>query len=532
MLEYDLLIKNVRIVDGTGNPWFRAVVGIVGNKISYVGSENSSLKAKHIIDGKDKILAPGFIDSHTHCDYLLFREPTILSKLKQGVTTIMIGACGISPAPIKKDKVVALNTYTGFVRAGVNIDYTWQSFGEYLSLLDTIGLGQNVFAFVGHGTIRLNAMGFDERKATDKELDEMKRLLRESMSEGAFGMTTGLIYPPGVYSDTEELIEISKELKSFNGIYMSHMRNESNSVVKSVLEVIDIAKKAGIAVQLHHHKTCGVDNWGLAKKTIELLKNARKEGVDITIDQYPYTVASTTMRALLPPWANEGGVPAVIERLSDKDKRAKIKDEILNTFDWDNYYKNSNGAKGVIIMDTPATPEYEGKTLEDVANLLKKDPLETAFDLIIANGGSDNCGYNMMDDKDVKHIMKQEFTMIGSDSIHSSEGAKCHPRVNGTFPRVISRYARDKNIFSLETAINKMTGLTASRFNLKTKGLIKENMDADLVLFDYDTIEDKATFENPFDEPIGIHYVIVNGGIVLENGNYTGIKNGKVLRNN
>lgn len=527
---YDLVIKNAKVIDGTGSPWYWGDVGVKDGKVSFVGKFGDYVCAEEVIDAKGQVLSPGFIDCHTHSDFLLFRDPTMLSKLKQGVTTQMIGPCGLSAAPIKPDKVKLLDSYVGFIKAGAEPKYNWQSFGEFLDALDELDLGTNVGAYVGHGTIRINVMGFDARKPTEEELVEMRKQTRDAMAEGAFGMTTGLIYPPGVYSEPDEIVEMAKALKEFNGVYLSHMRNESYDVLKSVQETINVAEKAGIAAQIHHHKACGKKYWGLVKESIKLIEEARNKGLDITVDQYPYTASSTTLRSILPPWVHEGGIEKVIERLQDPAQRARIIDEINNTDNWDNFLKLSDGPEGVLMVYTPVTPQYEGKTLVQIGEMMGKDPLEAAFDVIVANKGADTACYFMLDEDDVKYVMKSPLTMVGSDSIPVAPGAKCHPRTNGTFPRVLGKYVREENTLTLEEAVKKMTLLPAGRFNMQSKGLIKTGMDADLVLFDPDTVIDGADFENPFKDPIGINYVIVNGKVVIKDGEFTGRTAGKVLR--
>lgn len=530
MLKFDLLVKNAKVIDGTGNPWFYGDIGVKDGKISFVGKLKDSFDCSEIIDADNMVVSPGFIDCHTHSDFVLFREPEMVTKLKQGVTTQMIGPCGISASPISPDKVSLLDSYAGFAKGGVMPEYNWETFNDYLNVIDKLPLGTNVGAFVGHGTVRLNVMGFDNRKPTDEELTEMKNQTRQAMEDGAFGMSTGLIYPPGVYSEPEEIEEIAKVLKDYNGVYLSHIRNESFDVVKSVKEVIRVAEVADIPVQVHHHKAMGIKNWGIIKETLKLIEEARNKGLDVTIDQYPYTASSTTLRACLPPWVHEGGIEKVITRLNDPDTRARIIYEIENTDNWENFYKNSNGASGVLVSYTPYTPEYEGKTLDVIAKIEGKESLEMLCDIIAANKGNDTACYFMIGDDDIKYIMKSPYTMIGSDSIPVAPGAKCHPRTNGTFPRILGKYVREEKILTLEEAVNKMTGFPATRFNIKDKGLIKEGYDADLVIFNPDTVIDGADYEDPFKEPIGINYVLVNGQVTMKYGRATGITSGKVIR--
>ncbi|KUO72510.1 MAG: hypothetical protein APF77_12055 [Clostridia bacterium BRH_c25] len=530
MALYDLVIRNSKIVDGTGSPWFRGDIGVKNGKIDYVGKLPADVNSTETIDANGQVLSPGFIDCHCHSDFLLFRDSIMVSKLKQGVTTQMIGPCGLSAAPIKTEKAEMLDKYAGFIKAGANPDYNWQSFGDYLDALEKLQLGTNIGAFVGQGTIRLNVMGFDPRKPGKEEIEEMRQLVKDAMAQGAFGMSSGLIYPPGVYSEPEELVEAAKALREYNGIYLSHIRNESDNVVKAVEELINVAEKAGIACQIHHHKVCGKKNWGLVNDTVKLVEEARRRGVDMTIDQYPYYAASTTLRAILPPWIQEGGIAKVVKRLQDPVLREKVIKDVKNEGDWENYLHQSGGPKGILVVYTPATPEYEGKNLEEIGAMTGKDPIEAALDIIVLNNGSDNACYFMMSEDDIKDVMKNPLVMIGSDSIPVAPGAKCHPRTNGTFPRVLGKYVREEGTLTLEDAVRKMTSFPAARFNMQYKGLIREGMDADLVLFNPDIIIDGASFEDPFKDPVGINHVIVNGQIVIKESKFTGKTPGKVMR--
>ncbi len=530
MAEFDVIIRNARIVDGANTPWFRGDVGVRNGTIEAVGVIPADVPCRLEIDARNDVLAPGFVDMHTHNDFLLLKDPASVPKLLQGVTTIMIGQCGISPSPIKEEKVQLLDAYCGFVKAGADPAWNWKSFGEYLAVLDGLDLGVNVGSFVGHGTIRLNVLGFDDRLPTGSELAEMRSFAHESMDDGAFGMTSGLIYPPGVYSTAEEVEEIARGLRDKNGLYLSHMRNESVDVVKSVYETIAVAESAGIPGQVLHHKACGRKNFGKVKETLEVLEKARERGVDMTVDQYPYAASSTTLRSILPPWVHEGGLSKVMERLSDPALRERMKKEILTTDNWENMLLSSGGPEGVMVLYTPRTPEYEGKRLPAIGEMMGKDPLDAAFDVILANGGSDTSCYFMLDESDVKYVMKNPIVMVASDTIPPAPGAKCHPRTNGTFPRVLGKYVREEKVLRLEEAVWKMSGFPATRLNLQKKGFLREGMDADLVLFNPDTVIDGATFENPFGEPRGISHVFVGGRLAVKDGVYTGTAAGKVLR--
>lgn len=531
MSEYDLIIRNARIVDGTNSPWFWGDVGVRDGKIECVCVLPPGVHCGQEVDAHGEVLAPGFVDMHTHNDFLLLKDPAMVSKLKQGVTTIMIGQCGISPAPIRPDKVPLFDAYTGFVKAGVKPEWNWESFADFLEVLDGLKLGVNVGAFVGQGTIRLCVLGFEIRRPTNEELVEMRLLVHQAMEEGSFGMTSGLIYPPGVYSTSGEIEEIAKGLQEKKGLYLSHMRNESVDVVQSIHETIAVAERVGIPGQILHHKACGRKNFGKVRETLSLLEKARDRGVDMTVDQYPYTACSTTLRSILPPWVQEGGLAELMGRLSDPATRKQLKKEILTTENWENMLLSSGGAEGVMVLYSPDTPEYEGKTLLQIGEIMGQDALDAAFDVILANNGCDNACYFMLDEDDVKCVMKHPLVMVASDTIPAAPGAKCHPRSNGTFPRVLGKYVREEKTLRLEEAVWKMSGFPATRLKLEKKGFIKAGMDADLVLFNPDTILDGATFENPFGDPRGISHVFMRGCLAVKNGEYAGVAEGKVLRN-
>lgn len=529
-MSFDLLIRNARVVDGTGNPWFKGDVGIVGSTITFVGDLSGSVEVCEEIDANGLVLAPGFIDMHTHSDFQLLRDPHALYKIKQGVTTQGIGQCGLSPAPITDEKVTLLNSYLGFIKAGAEPDWNWRSFGEWLEVLQRLELGTNIAAFAGQGTIRVAVMGFENRIPTPSEIERMRNILEISIDEGAFGMTSGLVYPPGIYSSQEEIAEVCQGLMKKQGLYESHMRSESGDILACVKETIAIAEQNGIPAQISHHKACGRENWGLVKKTLSLVDEARSRGVDITVNQYPYSASSTTLRAILPSWVQDGGLNSTLTRLKDPDNRVKIIEEIQSSTDWDNYCMNSGGPVGVTPIYTPETPEFEGKNLVEIGQITGKDPLQAAFDVIIANNGIDTTCYAMMSEEDVSFVMKHPATVVVSDSIPTALGAKTHPRTFGTFPRVLGKYVREEKVLTLEDAIRKMTSFPAQRLGLSKKGIVKEGMDADLVIFDPDKIKDKSTYDNPLQEPEGIDHVIINGCKVIYEGYSTGQFSGKVLR--
>ncbi|MBN1333392.1 MAG: D-aminoacylase [Synergistales bacterium] len=529
-MSFDLIIKNARIYDGTRTPWFRGDVGVTGGKIEYIGKLPPDIVATEVIDANNSVLCPGFIDIHAHSDFMLLRDSVMLSKLSQGVTTQIIGMCGVSPAPVSEETLDLLDQYVGFTKAGAKPDWNWRSVGDWLSVLEKLDLGTNVGTYVGQGTIRIAVMGFADRNPTTGELSAMKQLVEDSMEQGAVGLSSGLIYPPGVYSSRDEIISICKGLMNKHGIYESHVRSESYGVVDGVKETIEVGERLGIPVQISHHKAAGKDNWGLVKLTLDEVEKARARGVDITVNQYPYTACSTTLRAILPPWVHEGGVGKLIERLRNTDYRKRIKEEIKTQTSWENFIKHCGNYNGVYLLYTPQTPEFEGKSLKEAAEITGKDELDTAFDIIIENQGLDTAGYEVMSEEDVKYVLKHPSVIVASDSIPAAPGAKSHPRAFGTNPRVLGKYVREEKTLSMEEAIWKMTGFPAARMGLWTKGLIRIGMDADIVLFDPETVKDQATFADPFKEAQGIEYVIVCGKIVVKEGKYTGISAGKVIR--
>jgi len=530
-MKLDLLVKNARIVNGLGAPWFRGGVGVARGRIVAMGAAAQGASAARVVDAADRYLAPGFIDMHTHADFDLLRSPDALGKLRQGVTTLAIGQCGYSAAPVCEEHLALLDDYTGFIRAGVAPDWAWRSFAQWLSRLESLPLGANVVSFVGHGTVRIAVMGFADRPATPAELARMRDMVGQCMAEGAVGMTSGLVYAPGIYSDMDEMVEVAGGLAPFGGLYESHMRNESDTVVPAVRELIEVGRRAGIAVQISHHKACGHQNYGLAVHTLALVDEARSRGQDVTLNFYPYDAASTTLRAFLPAWAQEGGVERLIARLESPDLRARMKAEIEDPgCGYDNYYLNSGGAQGVILLFFPRTPQFEGLTLAQAAERMGKEPLEAAFDLVAANRGEDNCAYCMISEEDMERIMRHPASLVASDSIPCPPGGKSHPRLFGAFPRVLDRYVRQRQILSLEEAVRKMSAFPAQRMGLHDRGVLAPGLAADMVLLDMDRIRDRATFADPAAAPEGIDCVIVNGVICMEGGQPTGATPGAVLR--
>lgn len=530
----DLLIKNGEIIDGSGNPRFKADIGINSDRIEKIGI--GIKEAKKIIDASGLIVCPGFIDIHTHSDFTLFSSPNANSKIMQGVTTEVIGNCGLTAAPITEKRLNKLKSYLGPLSASGDFEWNWRSIGGFLDFLESKGSALNIASLVGHGAIRIAVMGFDNRKPTKSELEEMREYVRQSMEEGAFGFSSGLIYPPGIFSDVDELIELAKIAEEFNGIYSTHVRNEGQGLVESVKEAIEIGKGSGISVQISHHKVTGKSNWGLVKETLNLIDEARNEGLNINCDQYPYTASSTFLSSIIPNWVHEGGIFKLTKRLKDESNRNRIKKEISEGIPgWENPIKDSGWENIVISMlFSRKYKHYLGKNIAEISKSEEKDPYDVTFDLLIKEPNAMVVIFEMCED-DVKMIMKHPVTMIGSDGIaipNKGMFAKLnlHPRNYGTFPRVLGKYVREENLFNLEEAVKKMTFLPAQKLGLESRGFLKEGTYADITLFNAEKIADKATYTNSNQYAEGVEYVLVNGMIVLEKGDQNEYLPGKVLR--
>ena len=530
--EYDLVIRNGLIVDGTGSPWFKDDIAIKNGKIVRVGKVKGRGEVE--LDARGLVVSPGFIDLHNHSDLTILAYPNAESYIMQGVTTAVVGNCGLSMAPINPDKVDLLKKYLSpFLARDFDYGWDWRTLGEFYSKIEKQGTTINLVPLVGHGTIRIAVKGFDPSEPSKEELEEMKRLLRESLEEGAFGMSTGLIYPPGSYAKTEEIIELAKVVREYGGIYTSHIRNEGKYLIESVEEAIRIGEEAGIPVEISHHKASGKPNWGKVNATLRLMERARERGVEVNCDVYPYTAGSTTITALLPTWVLEGGVGKMLDRLKDREVRKRIKEEIEeDRMKGENFLKAA-GWGGVLISQC-SVKEYEGKTLEEILKEkgMAHDPYEGFFDWLLEIKGDAAMVIFIMDEEDVKTVLSSPLSSVISDAWATcpAAGGKPHPRAYGTFPRVLGRYVREEKLLTLEEAIRKMTSLPAGKVRLHDRGLIREGFWADIVIFDPKTVIDRATYENPHQYPEGIKYVIVNGKVVVKDGELTGERPGKVIR--
>ena len=515
---YDLLFKNAKVIDGTSAPWYIADVAVKNGKIAKIGKicEGEAVK---VVDAKGNVLSPGFVDSHSHSDRSILKHNLCESRILQGVTTELAGDCGSSPMPIAPE-----------YKNGRGKEGGWKDAKSYFDTVEANGASVNLAMMVGHGTIRAAAMGYDDREPTSDELQKMRELTAESMEQGCYGLTTGLIYPPGCFAKNDEIIELAKVIAPYGGFYKSHMRHEGDNVMQSVEDTAEVAIQAGVPVQVDHHKVTGRKNWKYkAYATLAYMDRAREKGIDITVDQYPYCASATSLTSTIPNWAHEGGMPKLVERLKDSETRAKILNEMRQKFEkdlkvWSDVF--------VTTLTTQENAWAKGKNIQEIADKLGKDPFDTALDLLIEEDGHVRQLTFGMCEEDVELIMKRSYTMIGSDGstmpIDTTDVP--HPRSYGTFPRVLSEYCRERKLFSLETAIHKMTGMPSARIGLSDRGVIKVGMWADLVLFDPDTIKDTPTYAKPNVACEGILQVYVNGVLTAENGVHTGALAGKVLK--
>jgi N-acyl-D-amino-acid deacylase len=519
---FDLKIKGGRIVDGAGNSWYPGDVAVTNGRISVVGRVEE--EAYDTIDASGLVVSPGFIDAHSHGDLILISEPEACIKIMQGVTTEIVGQDGLGEAPLTDGTVDMWRRYLSGLNGNPDIGWEWRSLGEYLARLEAARPSVNVASLVGHGNIRLAAMGMENRKPTPAELDEMWRLLDRSLSEGGIGLSTGLIYPPCVYADAYELTELCKVVAAHKGVFVVHMRNEGDRLIDSIDEVVGVGRDSGASVHISHFKTNGRANWGKASQAVERVEGARIGGVDVTFDQYPYTAGSTFLGSLLPPWAHEGGLDNLLARLRDRETRVRLAS-----------YLNHKGDEGspnewdrILITNvrTIRNKRFEGRYLSHIASELGREPAETVLDLVLEEENSVTMATFTMDEGDVRTIMRSPLGMVCSDGIVLG---KPHPRAYGSFPRVAGRYVRE-GVLRLEDAIRKMTSYTAQTHGFTDRGLLRPGLAADITIFDPDKIEDMATFENPVQYPRGIEYVIVNGVVTVEHGRYNGSRAGKILR--
>jgi N-acyl-D-amino-acid deacylase len=526
----DIMFRNCVVIDGTGNPWYKADVGVKEDKIAEIGYLKDKA-AKRTIDLKGHTLSPGFIDIHTHSDITPFVAPEADSHIFQGVTTDVIGNCGVSSAPVSD----YLKEEHKLIAEQYNIKWDWNTFGEYLDKLDSLKCSINLVPLVGQATIRMAVMGMDNRPPTKAELERMKKHVAEAMESGAFGLSTGLWYAPSGFAKTDEIIELAKVAAKYGGIYTSHIRGEGDPLIDSVNEAIEIGEKAGLPVEISHHKAMGMRNWGKVHETLRLMQEARNRGVEVTADVYAWTANATGLTAMLPHWVHEGGNEAIIKRLKDKNTRKKIKEDIINGIPgWESLVSECGWSR-VMFTRSPKHEEYEGKMVQDLADEKKMDAYDFVFDLLMEEECNVEIVIFSIGEDDAMYVMGHPLTMIASDSSsicprgYIGKG-KPHPRSYGNAVQFLGTYVRDKKLMSLEQGVMKLTSLPARKIGLWDRGIIAKGMAADLVAFDPNTIANNATYQDPQRYPTGVQCVVVNGVMVVENGKHLGKYPGKVFR--
>ncbi|MFO8059115.1 MAG: D-aminoacylase [Bacillota bacterium] len=529
---YDIKISGAVVVDGSGSAGVAGEVLVAGDQIAAVRRRPTGEPARETVDGDGLVVCPGFIDLHSHSDFTLFSYPRAESKVHQGVTTELVGNCGIAPYPVSASHREDLHTYIG--EEGGKLPWSWSDLGGYLKALQTAGAAVNVAPLAAHGSIRIAVMGFDERSPSPDEMEDMKRFLRTDLADGAFGMSTGLIYAPGTYSCTGEITSLAREMTEVGGMYVSHIRGESEGLLDAVDEALQIGRGAEVPVHIAHLKAAGRAVWGFSEKVVRMMQRAVSAGQDVTGDAYPYLGGSTSLAALLPPWTLNEGMPGLVQRLrSTKQRRRIARDIERGVQGWWNPVRAAGGWESVMITEIPEGPNVQlrGLRVTEIAGRRGGSPLDAACDLLVQEEGRVSMIIFMMHEGDVRTYLAADRVAVGSDGAAVAPGdGLVHPRSYGTFPRVLARYVREEKLLSLPGAIYKMTGLPARRLGLTDRGLLRPGQKADLVLFSPDQIRDTATYDSPHSYPDGIELVAVNGRVVVRGGRHTGALPGRVLR--
>jgi len=525
-----LLIRGALVIDGSNREPFRGDIAVEKGMITEVAP---SIKGggKAIVEADGLVAAPGFIDIHSHTDLSIFKHPLAESKVLQGVTTEVVGNCGIGAFPVNDERRAALIDYLRihdfhFPSYGLS----WNNLTQYAERLDRIGLGLNLAPLVAHGALRIAILGVDDRSPSHKELETMKTLLTDSLEQGAWGLSTGLIYPPGSFAKTEELVALSKIVTRYGALYASHIRGEGATLMEALDEAVLVGKESGVRVEVSHLKAMGQDNWGRGKEVLLKLEKARQDGLDIAADQYPYEATSTSLTALVPPWALAGGIYELLKRLASSEMKERLQAEILREMN------QRGGPNRIIIAEIGSGKNMglSGKNLSEIAEVWHCTPEIAVMRLLQEEKAAVGAVYFSLSDEDVTTILSSGQVSVGSDgtgmNAGEDSGKSTHPRSYGTFSRILGLYARDKGALSLAKAIYKMTGLAAGRLGLRNRGLIKRGFIADLVLFDPLTIQDQSTFEHPHQYATGVVYTWVNGYPVVREGRITGNTPGRVLQ--
>jgi N-acyl-D-amino-acid deacylase len=529
--SFDLVITNGHIIDGTGSPWYSGDVGIRDGRVAAIGNLSAAAR-KRTLDAAGKVVAPGFIDMLGQSELSILVEPRLPSKIFQGITTEITGEGG-SIAPL--NGAIIQGDRPSYERYKITLD--WRTFRQYFARLEKQGMGINLATYVGATQVRRMVLGDDNKQPTPEQLEQMKALVREAMKDGAVGVSTSLEYAPAPYAKTDELIALAAEGGKFGGIYSTHMRDESNSILEAIDEALRIGREAHVPVEIWHIKVAGKNNWGRMPEVVAKINAARASGADVTADTYAYTAWFNDFSAFIPAWAHDGGIPKLVERLKDPATRERIRKDMLTpSNDWDNEWQEIPGPDAIMIgvVQNPKMLSFQGKRLSEIATQWNKDPMDALFDFLIEDPYTGVAVFGMSQ-ADVTLALQQPWVSIDNDSSGTSpEGIlgqeHPHPRAYGTFPRILRKYVREDKALTLEDAIRKMSALPAQRLRLTDRGVLKAGMWADVVIFDPATVRDLATFDNPNQLSEGMQYVLVNGVPVIEQGKMTGALPGKVLR--
>lgn len=547
MTHYDIAFVGGTVVDGTGDRAYRADVAVKDGRIARIGAL-SDVEASRVIDISDRIITPGFIDIHSHSDFVLplpDQGDFLKHFVRQGITTIVVGNCGYAPAPINPETAHLLQAYTGAIKPR-DLDWQWRTFGEFLDFLDEHGVYLNAVPLAAHGALRIAAMGFEGRAPTDLEMQDMKAMLAECLDSGAFGVSCGLIYAPGMFATTDELIELARVTRQYDGIFAFHIRGSSETLLPASNEVVQVAQASDVRVQHSHLEAFGKSHWPKIAEVLETHERARTQGIDHGFDVIPYTVANTTFLAILPPWALEGGVPKLLERLRHPETRSRIKSDIETvipswpTWEPGGWPHNLVGATGwdnvwIIWVASGTNKAFEGKSVGKLAQELDKEPFDVAADLILEERGQILALYigvsgDLEEEWALRQVIQHPRASVETDAFSLGHG-KPNPALVGSFPRILGQYVRDERLLGLEDAVYKMTGLSAERMQLQDRGFLREGAWADITVIDPRTVGDHATYLDPEQPPSGIDYVAINGVLMVDAGDVdTKTNAGHVIR--
>lgn len=529
-MTLDYCFENARIVDGTGAPWFRGAVGVSDGRIDGV-YRGGAPDAEKYVDVNGQVICPGFIDTHSHSDLELFDDPTLAPKIRQGITTEVLGQDGFSMAPMYREGgAEEWSTQLGALAGRVETEWTWGGVADYLDAVEEAGVSPNIALLVGHGTVRFNVMGMSDADPTDDQIAEMRDLIEEGLADGAVGFSTGLIYTPCTYASTAEVSALAETLAPYGRPFVAHVRSEGRWIWEALDEFVDIGAEHGIPLHLSHYKLAGTAQQGHVDRSNALLRTARERGVDMTVEQYPYTAGSTMLSAALPPWVHAEGPERAKELIADSDNRERIRRDIeeWRIDDWENIAGLAGWDEVVVTsVRSEENQHLEGSSIAEIAAGTDASPIDTVCDLLIEEDLAVSMRIHMMEPDDVAEILATDLVNVATDGLF---GGTPHPRLAGTYTRVLGTYVRDRNVIGLEEAVRKMTSLPARAMGLEQKGVLRPGMDADLVVFDPDTVESRATYENPLRPPRGLPHVMVDGEFVVRDGEPTGATPGRALR--